>query len=154
MPRNHIVWSDGCSGQFKSARAWYFISQYPNLISSDMMRDGCQMSWNYFASGHGKGKVDGAGALLKREIRNEQLKPGGLKLQNAAEIVQFLKDQFERVHAGPASSRQTTHKFFWKILKIGPGCVDHSDPKQCDKVLGSMSNHQCTSVFARDPTLI
>ena len=105
VPRNHIVWSDGFSGQFKSARAWYFISRYPNLTTTDMVRDGCQMSWNYFASGHGKGKVDGAGALLKREIRNEQLKPGGLKLQNAAEIVQFLKDQSERVHAGPASSR-------------------------------------------------
>ena len=105
VSRNHSLWSDGCSGKFKSARAWYFISRYSNLTSSDMMRDGCQMSWNYFASGHGKGEVDGAGALLKQEKRNEQLKPGGLKLQNAAEIVQFLKDQSERVHAGPASSR-------------------------------------------------
>ena len=71
VPRNHIVWSDGCSGQFKPTHAWYFISQYLNLTSFDMMRDGCHMSWNYFASGQGKGEVDGAGALLKQEIRNE-----------------------------------------------------------------------------------
>jgi hypothetical protein len=79
-PRNHIVWSDGRSGQFKSGRAWYFNSRYPNLTSFVALKDGCQMSWNYFGSGHGKGEVDGAGALLKREIRNEQLKPNGQKL--------------------------------------------------------------------------
>jgi hypothetical protein len=33
-PSNHIVWSDGCLSKFKSARAWYFLSQYPNLTSS------------------------------------------------------------------------------------------------------------------------
>jgi hypothetical protein len=32
------------------------------------------MCWNYFASSHGKGKVDGAGALLKCEIRKEHIK--------------------------------------------------------------------------------
>jgi hypothetical protein len=68
MPENHIVWSDGCSRQFKSARAWYFISHYPNLTSSTTMREGCQMVWNYFVLGHGKGEVDGAGALMKREV--------------------------------------------------------------------------------------
>jgi hypothetical protein len=36
--------------------------------------------WNYFASGHGKGEVDGTGALLKRELHKEQLKPHGMKI--------------------------------------------------------------------------
>ena len=74
------MWSDGCSGQFKSARAWYFISRYPYLTTCDVLREGCQMSWNYFASRHGKEEVDGTGALLKREIRAEQLKSNGAKL--------------------------------------------------------------------------
>ncbi len=26
FPSLHMVWSDGCSGQFKSTRAWYFVS--------------------------------------------------------------------------------------------------------------------------------
>ena len=70
LPKNHIVWSDGCSGQFKSARAWYFITRYPGLTITDgVLPEGCQMLWNYFASGHGKGEVDGAGALCKKEVR-------------------------------------------------------------------------------------
>jgi hypothetical protein len=112
VPQNHIFWSDGYSGQFKSARAWYFISWYPSLISTAGFRDSCQLSWNYFGSGQGKGEVDGAGVLLKREIQNEQLKPDGQKLQNAAEIVRFLKDQPLRAHAGPSGSRCRTNKFF------------------------------------------
>jgi hypothetical protein len=46
--------------------------------------------------------VDGAGALLKKEIRTEHLKADGRKLQNAAEIVQC-----------------ETLKFFWQIPKVG-----------------------------------
>jgi hypothetical protein len=32
------------------------------------------MCWNYFAFGHGKGKVDGASALLNCETCKEQIK--------------------------------------------------------------------------------
>ena len=64
-PTNHIVWCDGCSGQFKSARVLYFVSRYPSFTKSSNFRDGCQMCWNYYGSGHRKGEVDGAGVLLK-----------------------------------------------------------------------------------------
>jgi hypothetical protein len=70
------------------------------------------MSWNYFASGHGKGEVDGAGALLKQEIRADQLKPDGAKLQNAFEIVEFLKSRSDTAHAGPGGARSKGNKFF------------------------------------------
>jgi hypothetical protein len=30
------------------------------------------MVWSFFATGHGKGEVDGAGDLLKREVRKEK----------------------------------------------------------------------------------
>jgi hypothetical protein len=63
--------------------------------------------------------VDGAGALLKKEIRTEHLKADGRKLQNAAEIVQFLKEQYVRVHAGPYDAQCETLKFFWQIPKVG-----------------------------------
>jgi hypothetical protein len=61
------VWLDGCSRQFKSARAWYFVSyKYPSVtILSQGNMEGCQMIWNFFATGHGKGEVDGVGVLLK-----------------------------------------------------------------------------------------
>jgi hypothetical protein len=38
------------------------------LAPSYMFWLGCQLVWNCFATGHGKGKVDGAGALLKQEV--------------------------------------------------------------------------------------
>jgi hypothetical protein len=74
-PKFHLVWSDGCSKQFKFARAWYFVSQYPSLTISNNLSFGCEMIWNFFATGHGKGEVDGVGALLKREVCKEQIKP-------------------------------------------------------------------------------
>jgi hypothetical protein len=153
-PKNHIVWSDSCSGQFKSARAWFFVSRYPSLTRSSDLIDGCQMCWNYFGSGHGKGEVDGVGALLKREISTEQLKCDGRKLQNAADIVHFLKDRFMLAHVGPCGVRSETLKFFWLIPQYGPGSVRRTKALQADRVLGNMSQHQCRSVSARDPTLI
>jgi hypothetical protein len=98
--------------------------------------------------------VYGVGALLKREIRNEQMKPNGVKLQNAAKIVQFLNQKSRKTHAGPQSARCTMRKFFWLILVAGPNAVDRADPKQADAVPRSMSMHQCRSVSSRDPTLI
>jgi hypothetical protein len=44
------------------------------------------MCWNYFASGHGKGKVDGADALVKCKIHKEQIKPHACKLKNVKDV--------------------------------------------------------------------
>ncbi len=70
-PIEHIVWNDGCFGQFKSSKTCYFWSHYPSLTTSESCPFGCQMIWNFFATRHEKGKVDGFGALLKRKIRKE-----------------------------------------------------------------------------------
>jgi hypothetical protein len=69
------VWSDGFVGQFKSARAWYVSGRYHNHIINEQLLTNCQMLWNYFATRHGKGGVDGASALLKRKLHKEQIKP-------------------------------------------------------------------------------
>lgn len=49
-PKEHWVFSDGCASQFKSCRPMYFVTRYPGIA------DGCQMRWEYFGTGHGKGK--------------------------------------------------------------------------------------------------
>jgi hypothetical protein len=77
FPKQHVVWSDECAGQFKSARSWLFLGRYHNLTMCDQCPTGCQVVWNYFATGHGKGEVDGVVALMKRELRKEQIKLGG-----------------------------------------------------------------------------
>lgn len=50
-PKQHWVFSDGCSAQFKCSRAMFFVARYPSLTN------GCKMLWQYFGSGHGKGKL-------------------------------------------------------------------------------------------------
>lgn len=62
---HHVVWSNGCAGQFKSAHFWFFISRYHNSMICIKLPIGCQMTWNYFTTSHGKGEVDGTRTLLK-----------------------------------------------------------------------------------------
>ena len=57
-------------------------------LESDM-----SMMKNYFGSGHGKGEVDGCGALLKQEIWKEEMNPFAKKIQNAHDVVQYLLGQ-------------------------------------------------------------
>ena len=63
------------------------------------------MIWNYFASRHGKGKVDGAGALLNRELSKEQIKPNAKRIQSTQDAVEYLKAEAIKFHA--------THEGTW-----------------------------------------
>jgi hypothetical protein len=56
------------------------------------------MFWNFFATGHGKGEIDGVGTLFKCEVRKEQLKPRGQRIQNAIEVVAFLEAESNKYH--------------------------------------------------------
>jgi hypothetical protein len=76
------------------------------------------MNWNYFATGHGKGEVNGAAALLKREIQKEQIKPNAQKLQCALNVVNFLKVESLKQHiTAHPNMKRTIHKYFWKVKK-------------------------------------
>jgi hypothetical protein len=54
------------------------------------------MIWNYFSTSHGKGEVNGASALLKREIRKKLIKPNPKKFQFTFDVVNFLKEKATR----------------------------------------------------------
>jgi hypothetical protein len=43
--------------------------------------------------------VDGVGALLKREVQKEQIKPQGKMLQNAVEVIAHLQVEANKFHA-------------------------------------------------------
>ncbi len=92
-PKHHVVWNDGCTAQFKYVRTQYFVVRFPRLIVCQERLEGINMCWNYFASGHGKGKVDSVGALLKHEICKQQIKPHACKLQNAKDGVTFCQER-------------------------------------------------------------
>ena len=98
-PKRHVVWSDGCSTQFKEAECWYHIApQYHNYTASIELPNGCQMIWDYFSSRHGKGEVDGVGALFKQELSKEQIKPDVRRIQSTGDAVEYLKAEANKFH--------------------------------------------------------
>lgn len=57
---NHLmIFSDNCAGQFKNK----FVMSNICHMKNDY---GLEVEWNFFASGHGKGAVDGIGGNVKR----------------------------------------------------------------------------------------
>jgi hypothetical protein len=56
-----IVFSDGAVGQFKNR----YVMRAVQVLS---MKHSKQMRWDFFASSHGKGAVDGIGAEVKRIV--------------------------------------------------------------------------------------
>ena len=78
------------------------------------------MTHHFSSSRHGKGEHDGAGAIIKRHLTHEQLKPNGVKLQIATEVVMFLR---ETMSTGADATYPSTHaravcRVFWEI-KVG-----------------------------------
>lgn len=57
------IWSDGPASQFKNR----FIA---NSLPVMETRHNFKITWNFFATSHGKGPVDGIGSALKRRVRN------------------------------------------------------------------------------------
>ena len=53
------IWSDGPSSQFKNQ---YVAAALPWLQAETNI----QVDWNFFATSHGKGAVDGIGGTIKR----------------------------------------------------------------------------------------
>jgi hypothetical protein len=53
-PKEHIVFLNGASSQFKNCRGLYFVARYPGIT------EGCKMRWEFFGTGYGKGKPSDA----------------------------------------------------------------------------------------------
>lgn len=56
------IWSDGPSSQFKNRFMAALIKTIENVFS-------VKVFWNYFATSHGKGSVDGIGAAVKNRVK-------------------------------------------------------------------------------------
>ncbi|KAJ8868085.1 hypothetical protein PR048_031894 [Dryococelus australis] len=61
------IFSDNCTDQFKSR---YIIS----IMCKMEEKLGLGLEWNFFASSHGKGAVDGVSATVKRHTRQRSLR--------------------------------------------------------------------------------
>jgi hypothetical protein len=66
----------------------------PTLGQSGVATLGYKMSWHYFGTRHGKEEWVGAGAIVKRALRTEQLHNPQRKLQDANNVVEFIKKMY------------------------------------------------------------
>jgi len=74
------IFSDGPSSQFKNK---YMASFY-----SILQRKGLSIQWNFFATSHGKGVVDGLGGTVKRVVREAVLTRKVSSVLNAKEFAE------------------------------------------------------------------
>jgi hypothetical protein len=127
------------------------VARYHNYTVCQELPTRCQMTWNYFAPGHGKGEVDGAGALLKRELSKEQIKPDAQRIQSANDVVLFLRGEANKYYAAHDGARRRIQKHCWEIKQ---GDIDRLRPFDCLTMKGSQKSHQVRSVSSSDSTLI
>ena len=94
---------------------------------------GIEMLWSFFASRHGKGEHDGAGAIVKRALTHEQLKPDAWTMKCAEDVVSFLKHKFH-----DENSQSEVTQIFWDIKAAD---VPRERKWNCKRVEGSRSLH-------------
>ncbi|GBN98594.1 hypothetical protein AVEN_169698-1 [Araneus ventricosus] len=84
------IWPDGPSSQFKNR----FVAASLNVLEE---KYSVNIIWNYFATFHGKGPVDGIGGSLKRQVFN-QVKKRKCLVVNAADFLQAAKVAGANIH--------------------------------------------------------
>ena len=141
--KQHWIWSDGCSNQFKSKVPWYYVSRYPALTN------GCVCVWSFFGSGHGKGLHDGARAVVKRYICTAQLDLDGRELANAEQVVNLLREKLlsrrETLYLG--TNKSIVFRHFWHVTKAALE-IERKTLYMCLHILGTRDLHQIWSVGA------
>lgn len=110
------------------------------------------MNWNFFGTGHGKGEWDGAGAVVKRALRQSQLHDTWRRMQNALDTVCF----FKATMSGEVDTNfqktgiKEARRHFWEIPK---DCMRERS-YDCETVKGSQALHSLYSFSVADPTLL
>lgn len=118
----------------------------------DGLPNGCRMVWSYFGSGHGKGLHDGAGAMLKCAIRNEEMNfDSRTKLQTAADVVNFCNRKELEEHRAYGNVRRSLIRYFHLIE---PNSVDRSRDLDCRPIPGTRSVHSVSSVSPTNVTYL
>ena len=84
------VFSDGPSSQFKQK----FLFSNLHLWEQD---HGVKIQWNFFATSHGKGPVDGLGGSVKRSVWRH-VKSGMSHIENAKEYATVAKERNPKIH--------------------------------------------------------
>jgi hypothetical protein len=89
-----------------------YCSYQLKTIDSMHLPLGCCMVWFYFGNNHGKGVHDRAGAVLKQEVRKEQLTMDSQHLQNTINIVTFYKRKQTKDHEAYLNVKRDINCYF------------------------------------------
>lgn len=116
---NILIFSDGSSCQFKNK---FIVRSLPDFLNGF----GCKsIEWNYFATSHGKGAVDGVGAVVKRKVW-QLTKTNSINLHDALSFFECARDHINGVQLMYISSQQIEEHSIpliekWKALSNIPG---------------------------------
>ncbi len=143
MPIEYIVFSYGCSLQFKCERSLFYVAHYPSLTKCPKLLLGTYMQWNYFGSGHRKGCWDAVGTSIKQALKVEQVKPNGVQLHNALDVVSFLQRRFNQEHVTYSQVRRNVKCSFYEVKLT---YVNKVDQFNAQTIIGTRSLHQVCNV--------
>lgn len=133
----HILWSDGCAAQYKSAGAFWDRMLGTMLYNVDVEH-------HFFGSGHGKGEHDGAGAHVKHHARLA-LVQGDVVFRCAKDMVKWCTDELSAPKSTAEDSFASRNKSIrldsrhFHLLDVGD--VVHQDKSIADTIPQTRSHH-------------
>lgn len=92
------IWSDGPSSQFKNKFIAAIIPQFEKLFN-------IKIYWNYFATSHGKGCIDGIGATTKMIVR-KHIRSRDCIVNNSADFVKAFNLTTSKIGIEEVSERE------------------------------------------------
>ena len=110
------IWADGPSSQFKNK---YMVNALPWMIK----RYGINIQWNYFASSHGKGAVDGVGCSIKRQVF-EKVKQRRAEVRDAASFFQCARKYSSNIYVHLVDINEITQYVSENVATVFEGAMD------------------------------
>ena len=125
---NHVIFSDGCSSQFKSKIPFQYVADSAEHFAYPIER-------SYFGSKHGKSQCDALGGFIKKKALLHVLSRSGL-LQSAKDLFDFA---VEHLSKELDCDTHLSRNFFYLSNIVRP---DDMDP---NPLKGTLKVHQVRS---------
>ena len=121
---NVDIWTDGPSSQFKNRFMFVAINKLKEHACFS------KLIWNYFATSHGKGVVDGIGGTAKRVV-NRLVLSRKVEVTDAATFAKALEIagssmRVMEMNANDIQEKNETMNLVntWKTTRAVPGCIN------------------------------
>lgn len=86
----HLVFSDGCAGQYKGKMTFYNLTVL--TIQLWFKRSKFQLEWHFYGSRHGKGESDGESGCVKSYV-DAAIRARGVVIDSAKQFAEFLESE-------------------------------------------------------------